>query len=319
MINKQNNIIKVSAPGKIHLLGEHSVVYGKPALLTTIDSRLYVEVSQSENLIIHCGNDEKLIKKAIKIVEKELKLKCPLKVKITIKSDIPYGRHVGSSAAVSVAVVSALIYYKSGVWDLNLFNRLAYEVEKTQHGNPSGGDNSTVCFGGLIWFQKISENEKIIKTMPFTISKNIAGNFILIDTGKPKESTGEMVSYVKSLSKRNPRVVNDFLNNQEKLVKRLLPVISNSKEEELIDIIKKGEKNLESIGVVSDHVKSVIREIEKAGGAGKICGGGGRKKGTGIILTYHKDKKIIEKIASLFNLKYNSVKLGVKGLSLENK
>ena len=31
--------ISVSAPGKIHLLGEHVVVHGKPAIITTIDKR----------------------------------------------------------------------------------------------------------------------------------------------------------------------------------------------------------------------------------------------------------------------------------------
>lgn len=309
--------VKVSVPGKIHLLGEHAVVFGKPALLTTIDRRLYAEVSQSDHLIIDCNKDHKLIKKAIEIVERELKIKSPLKVRIKIKSDIPYGRHVGSSAAVSVAVVSALMYYYKKIWDLNLFNKLAYEVEKAQHGNPSGGDNSTICFGGLIWFEKKSESERVIKPLPFTISGKIADNFVLIDTGKPKEETGEMVALVKSLLNTNPKVVNDFLNNQEKLVKRLLPVIKNSKEDELIDIIKMGEKNLETIGVVSDFVKPIIRKIEESSGAGKICGGGGIKKATGIILTYHKNKKIIEKIAKSFNRPFYSVKLGVEGLKKE--
>ncbi len=36
--------IKVSAPGKIHLMGEHSVVYGKPALLAAINKRVFVEL-----------------------------------------------------------------------------------------------------------------------------------------------------------------------------------------------------------------------------------------------------------------------------------
>ena len=313
----ENQKVKVSVPGKIHLLGEHAVVYGKPAILTTIDRRLFAEISPNEKLIIDCSEDKTLIKKAIEIVEKELKLKSPLKVKIKIESDIPYGRHVGSSAAISVAVVSALIYYLKGIWDLNLFNKLAYEVEKAQHGNPSGGDNSTICFGGLIWFQKLSEDKKVIKKLPFTISDKIANNFVLIDTGKPKESTGEMVTHVKSLLSKTPKIVNDFLANQEVFVNKLLPVLKNSKEDELIKIIKSGEHNLETIGVVSDYAKNIIREIEKAGGAGKICGGGGIKKATGIILSYHKNPKIVEKIASFFKLEYNSVKLGVEGLRKE--
>src|SRR3989344_3174282 len=45
-INKQ---ITVSAPGKIHFLGEHVVVYGKPALLAAIDKRCTVSISQRKD------------------------------------------------------------------------------------------------------------------------------------------------------------------------------------------------------------------------------------------------------------------------------
>lgn len=47
----------VSAPGKIHLMGEHAVVYGKPALLTAIDLRLSVTVKESKrkNSCDPCG------------------------------------------------------------------------------------------------------------------------------------------------------------------------------------------------------------------------------------------------------------------------
>ena len=42
-------MIKFSAPGKIHLLGEHAVVYGKPAILATLNLRIFVTV---ENIVI---------------------------------------------------------------------------------------------------------------------------------------------------------------------------------------------------------------------------------------------------------------------------
>jgi mevalonate kinase len=41
-----SKIITVSAPGKVFLMGEHAVVYGKPALQSTIDKRCVVTLTQ---------------------------------------------------------------------------------------------------------------------------------------------------------------------------------------------------------------------------------------------------------------------------------
>ncbi len=151
------------------------------------------------------------------------------------------------------------------------------------------------------------------KKLDFTIPEKLAKNFVLINTGKPKESTKEMVAMVGKQSARFRNIFDD----QEKLVKELLPVLKNGNEKELIRIIREGEKNLERIGVVSSYVKSIIRKIEKAGGAAKICGAGGTTKATGILLAYHPQKKVIEKIAKSLNLPFFSIALGVKGLKNE--
>ena len=37
--------ITVSAPGKLHLMGEHAVVYGKPAILAAVSQRLFVTLN----------------------------------------------------------------------------------------------------------------------------------------------------------------------------------------------------------------------------------------------------------------------------------
>ena len=37
--------IKVSVPGKIHLLGEHAVVYNKPAIIAAVGKRCFVEIT----------------------------------------------------------------------------------------------------------------------------------------------------------------------------------------------------------------------------------------------------------------------------------
>lgn len=325
-------MITVSAPGKIHLLGEHAVVYGKPALLAAIDLRVTIilsERSESKDLqikkqeskdssfdFVETQNDK--LKKIIEpIVKKHLKIKSIPPYQLTITSQIPIGAGLGSSAAVSSAYIAALLSFLKVKRDLNLVNELTYEAEKVFHGNPSGGDNSTVVFGGLVWFRKETPELKIIQPLPFTIPTKLSNNFVLINTGTPKESTKEMVEIVSSKLKVNNSKFRKIFDSQEQLVKRLLQTLKDGSKNELIGIIRAGERNLESIGVVSSYAASIIRKIEKAGGAAKVCGGGGKTKATGILLCYHPQRKVLEDIAKQNNLPFFSIKLGVEGLRKE--
>lgn len=308
-------MIKVSAPGKVHLLGEWSVVWGKPAILATVDLRVNITLSTSSV----ASSTQSDIKKIVEpIVKKHLKIKTIPSYNLTITSQLPIGAGLGSSAAISAAYIAALLSFLKVKWDLNLVNNLTFEAEKVFHGNPSGGDNSTVVFGGLLWFRKEDPNLKLIQPLPFTIPVKLAKNFILINTGTPKGTTKQMITMTQALFDKKPKLKEAFLNSQEKLVRELLPALKDGNEKELMKIIKEGEKNLESIGVVSPYAKSIIRKIESAGGAAKICGAGGKTEPTGILLAYHQDKNKLKAITKSSNLPFFSTSLGVAGLKQES-
>ena len=182
-------MIKVSAPAKVHLLGEWAVVWGKPALLTTVDLRIFVKIS--------VGGEFHSLQKIIEpIVKKGLKIKTIPPYKLTISSQIPTGCHLGSSAAVSVASIAALLSFLKVKWDLELVNKLAYEAEKVFHGKPSGADNSTIVYGGLVWYRKEANDLKIIQKLPFSIPSKLAKKFVIINTGTPKETTKQMIEKI---------------------------------------------------------------------------------------------------------------------------
>lgn len=306
-----NRSITFSAPGKVHLLGEHAVVYGKPALLTTVNLRVSVTISE--------GTNTHPLKKTIEsIVKKAFKLKTIPSYQLSISSQVPIGAGLGSSAAASAAYIAALLTFLKIKWDLDLINNLTYRAEKVWHGNPAGADNSTVVFGGLVWYRKETDSLKLIHQLPFSIPHKIAKNFVLINTGKPKETTADMVKIVKKLSQKKPSLVNRFLDNQEQLTKELLEALEQKNEKRLMNIIKMGENQLESIGVVSKSVASITREIESSHGAAKICGGGGKKGPTGVLLCYHPQPIIIQHIAKTHNLDYFKTALGVEGLKRES-
>lgn len=316
----KNNKVVVSVPGKIHLMGEHAVVYGKPALISAINYRLYSTITESSDgfQIISQAEKNNLIERAVEVVVRRLQLSKKPKVKIEISSQIPIGWHAGSSAAVSVAVVSSLIYFLRKIWDPNLFNELAYEVEKFQHGNPSGGDNTAVTFGGFIWYRKELEFLKSIFQLTFRTSSCLAP-FLLIDTGRPKEHTGEMVSLVSKFMKKYSEKGEKLLNENEKAVKDVVIALRQGNEKLLIKAIRSGQKTLEDLGVVSDKVIPFIKEVEKNSGAVKICGGGGKRGSVGFLLCYIRDREKIKSLSQKYHFTLRSVLLGEEGVRLESR
>lgn len=323
MMNKfAPSALKVSAPCKVHLLGEWAVVWGKPALLTTVDLRITVTISHlrgglEQSPSLHIGGVA--IRKVIEpIIKKHLHLKKLPSYHLTINSEAPISAGLGSSAAVSATCIAALLSFLKIKWDLDLVNKLAYEAEKVFHGNPSGADNSTIVYGGLMWYRKETPDLKIIQPLPFSIPSKLAKNFMLISTGTPKETTKQMIAKITAKFDKNPKLKDKFLTLQEILVRELLPAIKNADEKEVMRIIKEGEANLESIGVCSPEVKKIIRQIEAVGGTAKICGAGASSGPTGVLLCYHNNPMIIKQIAKSYNLDYFKVKLGVEGLIKEN-
>jgi len=314
--------VTVSAPGKIHFMGEHAVVYGMPALLSSVNLRLtiYIEPTIAKKDIIITSESSRYIKKAIEITRKALAVTDAAPFQMTVTSDIPSGYHLGSSAAVAVAVVGALMQYWTGTFDKEKINEIAYEIEKVAHGNPSGGDNTTVTYGGFVLFQKKSETEKTFKQLSFSFPPAL-NHFFLIKTGKP-ESTKEMVELVRSRVDEDTARMQLVFNTNHMATTMMIKALQDTNEQMLLAGLRVGEKTLEDMGVVSEKVKSFISAIEKFGGAAKILGGGGRKDGVGYILCYvHKEhtnkKNEIEGLLRQHSYTLQEIRLGEEGVRVE--
>ena len=351
--------IKISAPGKLHLLGEHAVVYNKPAILAAVDKRCFIEItprkdnkikitSKNYKSLILCrigevkdkfekaqkdwetynkSNDTLLLKSITKgfldysqiIIGQFLnfyKLKSIRGFDLSIDSQVPIGCGMGSSGALAVSIIGALSLFAGKKFDKKIINEIAFLCEQKKHGNPSGGDNSTSCFGGLVWFKK----DEGLRPLDADLPKEVVRNFYIINTGTPSETTGEMVSLVRNQilkSKNQKERIEKIFNEQELLVRSLIPALEQSSHEDIIRIIRNGEKNLEKLGVVSPFVQKIIRDIEETGGAAKICGGGGKTKSTGIILIYHTDLRTLRKMLKSHQFVAAQLTLGVEGLRKE--
>lgn len=273
------------APAKVILSGEHAVVYGKPALVSGLG--LYCTIT------IHTGKGKKSLDKHLQtihdLVLTYLQKKSPVTKKdfrLQIKNEIPVGRGLGSSAALSVAFIAALLHFYTGQEaEKELINSLAYQAEKHFHGNPSGADNTACCFGGLIYYRKEFEFLKTISALNSKLPKKFEEHLFLIDTGKPAESTAEMVKQVSQLYNKNPKGTDLTIYSIEKATKRLVVSVIKEDSEMFRASIQENGKLLMKLGVVPDRAARMLQSLQKYG-VGKITGAGGSTTGGGFILFY---------------------------------
>lgn len=348
--------ITVSAPGKIQILGEHSAVHGKPVIVSAVSNRCFIKITSradgevkvsSVNFKEEITTDFKDINARFKKAKKDweayeknndipllksitkLPLDYPLIIigeflnyfrieslhgfDLKINSEIPIGAGMGSSSALAVSILGGLFLLTGKPFEKDIINKVAFMAEQKRHGRPSGGDNTTSCFGGLIWFKRGED----VKQLGSSLSKNLSQNFYTINTGTPTETTGEMIGIVRGLMEKRPEYVRKIFDEQEKLVNELVTALKDGKDGKVISIIRKGESNLEKLGVVSEYSKKIIRNVEASGGAAKICGGGGKTKATGIILIYINNEAKLKTIAKKSKLSYSRVILGTEGVRIE--
>lgn len=309
--------ITYSAPGKVILSGEHAVVYGKPALVCAIDKRLTLTLLESTTT--------KYTDTVMPIVEGTVReflkqKKEPIRdcgYSYSIISTIPMGRGLGSSAAYSATIAAGLLELFTGrEWSIPEINVCAYKIEKYFHKNSSGVDTSTSVMGGLIYYRKEFEFLKTISSLSIKIPKQFTDRLLLIDTGKPTETTGDMVQQVGASFNANPKKVEGLLNDIEKITKRF--VVSLMKEDIGLfqESIRENEMALERLGVVSRSTKALLERMGDSG-VGKVTGGGGKTGASGFVLFASTTRKEMEQILKKEKIPYTSLVPSYIGLKKE--
>jgi mevalonate kinase len=161
-------MIEATAPGKVILFGEHAVVYGRPAIaapVSQIRARAFIEKIDERDVWLSAPDlglrgrlseappDDPLAA-ALRLVQAHLPGIRLGGFSLTVQSDIPIAGGLGSGAAISVAVIRALITYLAIAesFDREHISKMAYEVERLHHGNPSGIDNTVIAYEQAVYF-----------------------------------------------------------------------------------------------------------------------------------------------------------------------
>lgn len=265
------------AQSKLILIGEHSVVYGQPAIalpFPLIGVKSIVEFSPGTIYLksdLYEGAIEKAPKllfgivSAIKHTLKELKL--PNKnLLIEVKSSIPPGKGLGSSAAVATAVVKSLFAYSEQTYTNEQVLEFANIAETHAHGSPSGIDSLTVNSDKPVWYQR----EKPINY----IETKGEFHFVVADSGS-EANTKTAVKTVRDLMKAAPEKIEKTMNHLGEITYQVRESIESSSKQMLGFLLNEAQKELVTLGVSNLRLNELINLVLDEGALGaKLTGAG---------------------------------------------
>ncbi len=271
---------KGSACAKVILFGEHSVVYGYPAIAAPLQNAILdCFIKKSDKFAVKASledDDKERIIEAVKTAMELLKIK-EFPAELRIRSNFPTKAGLGSSAALSVAIVRALS--KEGLSNDEVYS-IAYEMEKIFHGNPSGIDNTVSAYKKTIYYIKGQKPEFI----------EIGQNFCLVvaNTGD-RALTRTVVAEVKERKKENPQKYEKIFENIGNITNEAREQLKKGNLERIGELMNRNQECLSQIGVSSTELDQLIAASLKSGALGAKLTGTGRG---GCIIALAKNKNI---------------------------
>ncbi len=324
-------MIQTKAPGKLFIAGEYAVVEpGQPAVLVALDSFITVTlrpardygtiasdhhdptvtwwrqpqtgaVVSSEPISRHVVAAMETVERLAAELGRDLDYYDLTTVSELASSDgRKYG--LGSSAAVSVAVIRALNeHYELGLAELDIF-KIAMLAAAASNPWGSGGDLAAAVFGGWIAYTAPDRQELVRQLQGTPVAELVAADWpglslrqlpppadlelIVGWTGRPA-ATERMVSKL-----RNWRYSDDyaqFLADSKGLVERLIVAIEAQQPAEILATITQCRRLLQRLGeqsgvaIETPALRQLCETATAIGAAAKSSGAGGGDCGIALV------------------------------------
>ena len=177
-----------------------------------------------------------------------------------IETELPVGRGMGSSAALSVALVRVAAQLEDQTLDFATEHERAFMLERIFHGNPSGLDHAVSALGGAVIYSKGHGPEPV--AMPPT-------PFVVLDTGV----AGDTAALVAGVAARRPSI-DASLERLGELVEQAVPALAEPSV--LGELMNEAQEHLAAIGVSTPAIDQLVALARSHGAAGaKLSGAGG--------------------------------------------
>lgn len=298
---------RASAPGKVILFGEHFVVSGSPAIVTAINKRARVLLTKTvdRKFLIVSGhafsawslNGEPLGAKPssfqplynmVRSICQDFGLKCEGKAEI--ESDILGAAGLGSSAAVSVALVKAFSDLHGLELSKDEIIRYVMKAEAEFHGRPSGIDPTISVIGGTIIYRGPGNYSEL--SLP-------SNPRVLIVFSGRKRRTSKMVHHVQQTAREKPTFFGELSKIYSRIYEKALPALQSYDVEQIGRLFTLNHALLRSLGLSNQAIEKIIQDLSFSGAYGsKLTGAGGG----GCIIAVAGDDidRIAEELAKVY-------------------
>jgi hydroxymethylglutaryl-CoA reductase len=267
--------------GKVVLLGEHAVVYGRHAIAAPIPLAIRARIEDCDDgihiMIPRWGveyqlaaqpGDRRSFERAAGAILDELGLS-GRSMRIEVFPEVPRGMGLGGSAAMAVAIVRALDAHFALQLNDDQINALAFESEKLAHGNPSGIDNTIACYRQALVYRP--GTPALIE--PLNIPKPIE---LVIGMTGDEGLTAGTVARVGDAWKQDPRLYERIFDQIDGLVLRAVQAIQDHDLTALGSLMNVCHGMLNALQVSTPDLERLVSIARSSGALGaKLTGGGG--------------------------------------------
>lgn len=295
----RRRVVTASAPSQAFLLGEHAVLYGSPALALSIDKRTYATSRRLDEGLIRIKSDllgeleerrdqpisknPDLEKVAAGVRELLSRYEIQSGVELNIRSEVPVGSGMASSASVAAAISKSL----DGLFDLGMDDdellESVYLFERIIHGRASKTGPACAVLGGVIWVEWSGESMSA-KSLGF---KDVP--LVIACTGEPSP-TKKMIEKVSKLGNLLPNVTDSIVKTISELVVRGKTALVEGDLALLGTLMNVNQGLLYALGVSSWWIERILWRAREEGAYGAKLSGAG---GGGCVVILHPEPRVL--------------------------